>query len=423
MHELIPIKDATLIFSPFEDIQTSSLGIFLKTGSRYETKNIRGIAHFLEHLLFKGSKKYTHKKIKREIEGRGGSLNGFTSQEVTAYYTHFLNKNLKPTLDILVDMVFNPLLKKIDIEKERNVILEELKMYDDLPLPRASAILDGMLWPNHPLGEEVIGVVDTVKSIDRNDLAAFKNKHYLSANMVISCSGNIDRLQLTKLLEQRIKKVKVASSRAQTAPKPLKGLHIKAEGKSLQQTYLCMGFRGPSYRSNKIFTAQLLHIILGANMSSRLFEEVREKRGLCYDISTEVKKYNDSGALIVHLGLDKSRIEVALKAILRELQRIKDTLVSPKELERAKDYLLGQIVMRLERPQGRMFYMADNYISLKKIYTTDQIREKIYQINTPQVKALAKEILTFKDMCISCVGDVDNQRIEGKIRAICKQRR
>lgn len=411
-----------MIFSSFEEIQTSSLGIFLKTGSRYETKNIRGIAHFLEHLLFKGSKKYTHKKIKREIEGRGGSLNGFTSQEVTAYYTHFLNKNLKPTLDILVDMVFNPLLRSTDIEKERNVILEEIKMYDDLPLPRASTVLDGMLWPNHPLGEEVIGIAQTVKGINRSDLLTFKDKHYSSLNMIISCCGNIDHLRLRDLLEQRIKKTKARPIKKQASPAPLKGLHVKAEGKALQQTYLCMGFRGPSYASDKIFIAQLLHIILGANMSSRLFEEVREKRGLCYDISTEVKKYQDSGALIIHLGLDKSKIEVALRAILKELKKMKDGLVSPKELERAKDYLLGQIVMRLERPQGRMFYMADNYISLKKIYTTDEIRQKIYQISTRQIRDLAREILTFNNMCISCVGGIDKQKIEGRIRTVCKGR-
>ena len=178
MREVININGTTLLLFPFKTRETASLGVFFRIGSRFESKKVKGIAHFLEHMVFKGSKKYSHRKIKEEIEGRGGSLNAFTSQEMTGYYAHFLNKNLPQTLDILLDMVFNPILSKKDTEKERKVILEEIKMYNDLPTSRASMLFDRLLWKNHPLGEDVIGSVSTVKNTKSSDLAKFKNKYY-----------------------------------------------------------------------------------------------------------------------------------------------------------------------------------------------------------------------------------------------------
>ncbi|MFA5272469.1 MAG: pitrilysin family protein, partial [Candidatus Omnitrophota bacterium] len=192
MYEITNINGATFIFSPFQDVETASLGVFLKVGSRFEKANVRGISHFLEHMVFKGSKHYSYKEIKQEIEGRGGALNGFTSQESTAYYAHFLNKNLHLTLDILLDMVFYPRLMMSDIKKERNVILEEIKMYNDLPSSRATSILDKLLWPENSLGEEIIGSFSTVSKIQKEDLAGFKNSYYEPSNIIISCSGYAD---------------------------------------------------------------------------------------------------------------------------------------------------------------------------------------------------------------------------------------
>jgi len=416
MHKIIKLDDLTLIFSPSKGLDTASLGVFLCTGSRDEKKSIKGIAHFLEHLLFKGTKKHSHLQIKKEIEGRGGALNGFTSYESTGYYAHFLRKNLKPTVDILMDMVLNPLLKKEDIEKERNVILEEIKMYDDLPASRASILLDKLIWPNHPLGDEVIGYFSTVGKIQRKDLLSFKKAYYHPSNIVVSCAGDFKEEKIIQLLKNKIKNLSSPKINLQRkAPLGLRGMHLSIEKKSLEQSHLCIGFRSPSYLSKHLFAMDIINVILGANMSSRLYEEIREKRGLCYDISTEVKKYRDSGAFFVHLGLDKSRIIVALKSILRELARIKEKEVSSKELARAKDYFLGQITMSLERPQGRMFYFADSYIHLGKIHSLDDIKKKVAAITPHNIKQLAKEIFKFNNICISCVGNVD-KALENKIK-------
>jgi len=406
MHEIIPIKETTLVFSPFKNIKTTSLGIFLPVGSRIEHKKKKGIAHFLEHMVFKGTKNYSYRKIKTEIEGRGGSLNGFTSQEVTAYYAHFLNKNLNLTLDILIDMVLCPLLQKSEINKERNVILEEIKMYNDIPASRAMMLLDQLLWRNHSLGQEVIGYSSTVRDIDGKDLENFQTLHYIPSNMVISFCGDFPKEKLIDLVNKKIKKQKKKSSSKKIQPSFLRGLHIKVENRPIEQAHLCLGFRSNSYKSTKRITAKLLNIILGANMSSRLFEELREKRPLCYDISTELKQFCDSGGFVIHAGLDKRKIILALQTIVGELDKIKNSGVSFTELSRAKDYLLGQITMSLEQPQGKMFYLADSLLKYKKIEDFKKLKSRVVSVTEYDIQGLAKDIFNLKNMCISCVGDV-----------------
>ena len=419
MYEIININGLDFIFSPFRNIETASLGIFLRAGSRIEEKRLKGVAHFLEHMVFKGSRNYSHRQIKREIEGRGGSLNAFTSQEITAYYAHFLNKNLPKTIDILLDMVFSPLLKSSEVNKERNVILEEIKMYNDLPSPRAGALLDSLLWKNHPLGEEIIGYVPTVNKINHLELENFRRKYYAPSNMIISFSGDYSKEKIIDLLVKKIKKVKGKTKLRYYRPSPCRGLEIKCERKNLEQSHLCLGFRSISYSNEKRLTAQLINIILGANMSSRLFEELREKKSLCYDISTEVRKYRDSGSFSVHLGLDKSKLATALKIVLRELDKIKQKKVSIKELSRAKDYFLGQTAMGLERPQGRMFYLAESFLTLGKIYKFSQIKERMKSVTPQEIKNLAGDIFKFDNMRISYVGNIEDNAEMG-IRKIIR---
>jgi len=419
MYEITTINGSTLILAPFDSLETASLGIFIKIGSRYEQKTLRGISHFLEHMLFKGSKHYSHRHIKQEIEGRGGSLNGFTSQEITAYYAHFLKKNIEPTLDILLDMVCYPTLQEEEIKKERNVILEEIKMYNDLPSSRAAAILDALLWPKHALGEEVIGDIATVAKINRRDLARFQKTYYQPCNMVICCSGDFDLIRMSRLLRQRVEQKSSCLRLSAVAPKALRGQQVTVEAKKIEQTHLCLGFRGVSYNSKEKFIIELLNVMLGANMSSRLFEELREKRALCYDISSDARKYHDTGAFVIHTGLDKRNIEVALITILHELEKIKERKVGEKELNRAKDYMIGQISMGLERPQGMMPYAAESYITTGKIYTLEEIKSEIANISAADIQQISRAIFDFGAVCVSCVGDVEKDhktRIENILR-------
>jgi predicted Zn-dependent peptidase len=419
MHQISKVKSASLLFAPFKGLETASIGIFLRNGARHEPANIKGGAHFLEHLLFKGSKKYSCKDIKREIEGRGGSLNGFTSQEATGYYAYFLKKNAVHALDILLDMVLNPLIKTSDVEKERKVVLEEIKMYNDLPGPRCSMLLDKLLWPQHPLGEEIAGSNESVNAISAQALRRFKDSFYTPQQMIISAAGDISIGVIEKTINRALT-LKNVPNFPILAPEPLSGLHLCVERKALEQAHICIGFRAPSYLSEDRLAVEIINIILGANMSSRLFEEVREKRPLCYDISTEVKKYRDSGAFIVHIGLDKNKIDEALPVILRELRKISLKQVSEDELSRAKDFFTGQVTMSLERPQGLMFYNAEMFLQSSRVEEFSEIKREISGITSGRVLKLAKEIFTRENMCVSLVGDVEDN-FEEKIREICKK--
>ncbi len=418
--EVINLDGLTFIFSPFKNLETASLGVFVKIGSRFEEKEKRGISHFLEHMLFKGTKNYTYRQIKQEIEGRGGLLNGYTAEELCAYYAHFLKKNLEVVLDILLDMVFSPALKKEDIEKEKKVILEEIKMYNDLPSNRAAMLLDKLLWQSHPLGEEIIGDFRTVKNIAQQDLLAFKDRYYRTPFLVVSFSGDYNKEKIIKLLRKRIKGEDSSFSLKLIPPLALKGIHIKIERRQLEQAYLYLGFRAVSAQSKEKIPIELLNIILGANMSSRLFEAIRERKALCYDISSIALKYKDCGAFIIRLGLDKTKIELALKGILKELKKIQEEKIPQKELERAKDYFLGQLAMGLEQVQSRMFYLAHSYLSLEKIYSFNQIREEVESIQSEHLQQLAQRVFSFKDMAVSCLGDLERDA-QDKIREVIEK--
>lgn len=414
------INNTNLLFSPMPGLQTASIGIFLKNGARSEPKYLKGIAHFFEHMLFKGTKNYSHRQITREIEGRGGALNGFTAQEMAGYYAHFLNKNVKETLAILIDMVKSPSLEEKEIEKERNVILEEIRMYNDIPSSRVVMLLDQLLWPNHVLGEEIFGSAETVKRIQQKDLISFKNKYYQPSEMVVSCVGDVDFKTIYDLIKKEFPLNRYKSLTQESIPKPLEGIHICIEKRKLEQVQLCFAVRGVSYRDKDKFTIELLHIILGANMSSRLFESLRERQALSYDVSTEVRKYQDSGAFIVHLGLDKSNVILAIKDIFKQLQKVKESQISLKELSRAKDYMLGHFIMGLEQPQGRMFYLAESMVTVGKFYSLSQIRQHIVKVSVNDLKRCAERIFSFKNICVACVGDIDSH-LEKEIYSLCKR--
>jgi predicted Zn-dependent peptidase len=421
MHEIKKINGITFIFSPVRDVETVSAGIFIGSGARNEPAPLKGLAHFLEHLVFKGSRKYSYRQVKREIEGRGGILNGFTSQEITAYYATTLRKNLDKTLDILLDMVYYPRLNPADISRERQVVLEEIKMYNDLPASRAGMLLDRLIWPGHPLGQEVTGEPATVKHIKRADLARFQAQRYVNSDIVVSLSGDVDERIVAGALLSRKGGQRFKPQHTDVAPLVIKGVGMTLERRSLQQVQLVFGFRGPSYADQGRFTAELLSVILGGNMSSRLFEAVREKQGLCYDIASEARRHRDSGLFAVNTGLDLSNVERALKSILKELARLKNDAVPRLELRRAKDYLLGHLAMTLEKPQGRMFFLAESFLALGRVYDFDEISSMIEDITSPQLTDLANNIFDFKALRLAGVGKFP-EGMENKINAIIRGR-
>ncbi len=395
---------------------SASAGIWVNSGARFEGSEQKGVAHFLEHIVFKGSKKYSARKIKSEIEGRGGSINAFTSQETTGFYVKLLNKDIFRALDILFDMAVRPLVRERDVSKERGVILEEIKMYNDMPSSRCLSILDKLCWHNSPLGEDIIGTDFTVKNISSKDILNFKDRFYTAPNMLAVIAAPGDSKKIIKYVQ---KKVSQLNGRKRPEPAPAKfnrGVEAKVEKTSLSQAHLALGFPGPSYKSSlsERITTGLLHTIMGANMSSRLFESLREMHGLVYEVSTDVKSYSDSGAFVVHCALDSRNIFKALRIILREISRIKSVCLGKKEFKRAKEYLLGSFLMRLENPLNMMFYIADSLANIGRVYSPEDIEKTLEKINPAGLRKFAGKVFNMASLKVSLVSPQDITEISLK---------
>lgn len=373
--------------------QSVALGVWLKVGARYETADQRGISHFLEHLLFKGTKKYSCRRIKESIEGVGGSLNGFTSEELTCYLIKIPADYLSLALNILSDMVINPLLSASDIQKEKTVILEEIKMYKDLPQSHVYELLDELLWPDQPLGAPIIGSAEIVSRISRKELSLFKQKYYTPSNIVISAAGFLDYNKLLggvkRIFSDQMNQDEVEFQKAregQARPR-LKIYHKKTE-----QTHMALGFHGFSRDHHSKHAQSLLHVILGANMSSRLFNQIREKEGLAYEIGTLVKLYQDAGAFVVHAGMDNRKVMDAFKLVLQELGRIKKALVSKDEFKRAKEFYLGQTKLALEDTLNHMLWIGETSATLDRTYSLSDIIKEVNKVTRDDLRKAAQYI-------------------------------
>jgi len=386
-------------------MKSVALGIWIKVGSRYEVQEFKGISHYLEHLLFKGSKKYSCRKLKESIEGKGGSLNGFTSEEMTCYLVKLPHRYLDLGLDVLADMVINPLLPQIEVEKERTVILEELKMYKDLPQSYVYDLLDELLWPGQALGTSVIGSIESVNAITREGLSAYKSRHYTPFNIVVSAAGLLEHNKFVKKTEGIFSSLKERNvntfqeAKEEQAKPQLNLLH-----KDTEQTHIALGFHSFKRDHHLKYAQGLLHIILGANMSSRLFNEVRENKGLAYEIGTQLKRFYDTGAFLVHAGIDNAKVLQALVVILKELGKISTELVTSDEFRRAKEFYLGQLELALEDTLDHMLWIGESTVALEKTYTLNEVIKEINKVSRADVREAAKYIFANKKMNLAVIG-------------------
>jgi predicted Zn-dependent peptidase len=394
-----------------------AIGIWIKTGGRYESEEFKGIAHFLEHILFKGTKKFSCRKLKESIEGVGGSLNGFTSEELTCYLVKIPASYANLALDILSDMVLNPLLPYEEVEKERAVILEEIKMYKDLPQSYVHELLDGLLWPGQPLGLTISGTVDSVNRIKREDLVTFKDNQYVLPNIIIAAAGKLNHDRFIKktesifsILRQKRKNNFLKAVEQQTRPQS------NLLFKDTEQTHLALGFHSLKREHPLKHALNLLHIILGANMSSRMFNEVREKRGLAYEIGTQVKRFCDTGAFVVHAGIDNHKVAKSVTVILKELKKIKESLVSSDEFRRAKDFYLGQLTLALEDTLEHMFWIGESEATLGRLYSLRDIIKEVNKVNRESIREASQVIFREEKINLALIGPVKDSEKE-----ICAQ--
>lgn len=394
-----------LVYRKMKGVSSVALGFWVNAGSRNEPAATNGVSHFLEHLLFKGSKKYSGDQIKENIEGLGGSLNAFTSEENTCYYAKFLGRHLKKVFGVLSDMVLHPVLKESDIEKERTVIIEEIKMYKDLPQFQVAEVFDELLWPHHPLGRNIAGSIETVRAISRGVLSGYHSQWYSPANIVIACAGDLDEELLEDSVERIYAGLKAAAvGRIEPFVAHHQGPQIKLVAKDIEQTHIHIGFPSLWRAHRDRFVQGLIHVILGGNMSSRLFNEVREKKGLAYEIATHVKRLKDTGVFFVHAGIDSRNLVEASRVIFQELDRMSHQKVPAGELRRAKDFLTAQSEMALDDTMEHMLWIGDSLMNLGFLQTKEEVRRHIERISAADILRVAEEMISWRRLYVAAVG-------------------
>ena len=398
MFTLTEMKNGLRIVTvPMKGMNSVSVGMWVKVGGRYEKDSLSGISHFIEHLVFKGTKKRNVKKIKEAIEGRGGALNAFTAEEATCYFVKILKKHLATAIDLVCDLAYNPLFKETDVEMERTVILEEIKMYMDLPSQYVHDLLNEVMWPGHPLGHSVLGSAETISKMTRADIRRYTREYYHNRNMLLMVCGDVTHEEVIREAHSHVNQRRIGASSAfsgikvtQTEPK----MHLIE--KDTEQTHFVLGYHTCSRCDERRYVLALLNIILGANMSSRLFEEVREKRGLAYEIRSGISLFQDTGAFSISAGVENGKAHAALKIIMRELKKIADTKVSRGELRRAKDFYLGQLLLLFEGTMDNMLWYGEKILhrGQEGVPSIELITARIEDISSDEIVAMAQEIFT-----------------------------
>jgi predicted Zn-dependent peptidase len=407
-----------VISQRLKDRDSTAVGVWFGVGGRYENSQNKGIAHFMEHMAFKGSRNYTCDQVKQLVEGVGGNLNAFTGEEETCYYAKVPRKHLDRTFDILADISFFPKIERSDLEKERTVILEEIKMYRDLPQYYVMELLEGLLWPKHPLGEGLAGTHQTVSGLTQKDLKEFQSRHYVPDNVVVSVCGDIDHDEAVKMIAKKLGKLKGAKQdKYIPARKSQDKPSVHFYNKNTEQMHLALGFLAYETNHKDYYVLALLSIILGGNMSSRLFNEVREKRGLAYSVGSSLKTLDDTGLFMVRAGVDNNKIEGALDLILKVLFKIAKQGVSADELDRAKEYYAGQFQLGLEDTMDHMIWLGASLLARDKTRTVQEVMAKIKAVTLADIKRVAREILDPKRVNVSLIGPLDD-KLQSRLRSI-----
>ncbi len=343
-------------------VQSIAVGIWVGVGGRYETKAVSGMSHFIEHLLFKGTSKLSAVDISRAIEGCGGYCNAFTHEEMTCYYAHVAYNHVWKVLNILCDMVLYPRFDTSDIKKERAVIIEEIMMYRDQPEHVVEEMLSSILWKGHPLSEPLAGTPESLSKINRKDILSFKQQKYVPRNTVFSFAGRINHEDAVAKVEKFMKSYPVSRKPVcQRITSAVSQERMILKSKDIEQTKLSIGFRTFGCFDKRRYALKVLSVILGENMSSRLFQVVREKHGLAYSVHSSSQLFADTGVLVVSAGLDNAKRHKALNLILREICRLKQKPVHSKELTRAKEYIVGHLRLAMENASGQMMWIVGDF--------------------------------------------------------------
>lgn len=400
-----------VVMEPLRSVRSVVLGIWVKVGSRFEPHEKNGISHFLEHMFFKGTKKRSAKDIAFEIDSLGGELNAFTSRETTTFYVKVLDEYLEKGLELLTDIFLNSTFPAEDIEKEKKIIKEEIKMVEDTPDDYIHDLSNRTVWGGAGLGQSVLGRRETIISFTRDDLIGHIRKYYGTKDIIISCSGNFDPAHLLSLLNRTLGHLRRGSEPDRGTP-PAFQSKVDIVSKELAEAHICVAIRGIPQASRERYRLFTLNTILGAGVSSRLFQEIREKRGLAYALYSFVASYLDTGLWGVYAGISRKKVREVTELILGEIDTLKDT-VTADELQRAKSQLKGNVILGLESTSSRMNNIARQEIYYGKYLSPKEIMDEIDSITIEQIRELAAYLIRKEFFSLTVYGPVPGDVLNG----------
>jgi predicted Zn-dependent peptidase len=394
-----------VVMESFRNVHSVALGVWVKVGSRHESHSENGISHFLEHMFFKGTKKYTAQGIAVEIDTIGGDLNAFTSRENTAFYVKVLDEYLEKGVNLLSEIFVNSTFPADELEKEKKIIKEEIKMVEDTPDDYIHDLFNQMVWGNQGLGQPILGRRDSIASFTRDDIISHIRKYYGTKDLVIACAGNFDHAEVMKLLNKRFGGLRHGSE-PKTGDLPVFTSDTRVFQKDLSEAHVCIGIPAISQVSEERYALFILNTILGGSVSSRLFQEIRENRGLAYSVYSFTAMYLDSGLWAVYAGVSRKRVAEVVEVIMKEMIGLRDTLTE-HELDKAKKHLKGNMLLALESTNSRMNNIARQEIYFGRYISPEDILKAVEHVTMAQIKDLAERLVRRSLFSAVAYGPVD----------------
>jgi predicted Zn-dependent peptidase len=401
-----------------DHLRSVAMGVWIKSGSRGEAAENNGISHFVEHMVFKGTRSRSAQLIAREMDSIGGNLDAFTGKETICFNVKSLADHVPIALDVLADLVLNPVFASNDIERERGVILEEIKIDEDNPDVLVHELFTQNFWKDHPLGKPILGTTATVARLDQPQLLDYHSGRFHAGNMVFSAAGNLDHDLFVEAVAQKFAPLHSGRPVDELPAPPSSARILLKNKKALEQVQICLGVPAPPITDDSRFATLILNTVLGGGMSSRLFQTIREERGMAYSVFSDLSPYRDTGTLCVYAGTSANKALETIDLILIEFRKLKEEILSDEELTRAKDQLKGNILMGLESSNSRMANLARQEIYFGQFFSAEEIAARIDAVEAAQVQAMAQRLFDPARIAVTLLGRLDGIKLN-RTRLVC----
>jgi predicted Zn-dependent peptidase len=397
-----------------EHLRSVAMGVWIKSGSRCEPAETNGISHFVEHMVFKGTRSRSALNIAREMDSIGGNLDAFTGKETICFNVKSLAEHVPIALDVLADLTLNPTFASGDIERERGVILEEIKIDEDNPDVLVHELFTQNFWKDHPLGKPILGTTTTVGKLDQGKLFDYHGGRFLGSNMIFSAAGNLQHDEFVEAVSQKFAALPLGEAVYEEQAPEASARIVLRNKKALEQVQICLGVPSPAITDDNRYVTLILNTVLGGGMSSRLFQTIREERGMVYSIYSDLNPYRDTGTLCIYAGTSVGKALEVVDLILLELRKLKEALLSDEELTRAKDQVKGNILMGLESSNSRMANLARQEMYFQQFFTVEEITARIDAVQAEQVQTMAQRLFDPNRIAITLLGRLDGVKLTRK---------